>query len=73
VVWRLRELEEPKDGALAEVEVSARLPHGAEVSHVSWSMDGTTLATSAGDGAARLWKPSLVGEWQELGAVLAEP
>ena len=58
-------------GAL-NIEKCAEFEHPAAVHQVEWNLSGTTLASTAGDGVARLWKEDALGEWGEVAHVIGQ-
>lgn len=58
-------------GAL-NIEKCAEFEHPAAVHQVEWNLSGTTLASTAGDGVARLWKENALGEWGEVAHVIGQ-
>jgi len=53
-----------------KIEKCAEFDHPAQVHQVEWNLSGTTLASTSGDGVARLWKENALGEWGEVAHVV---
>lgn len=53
-------------------ELAAFDDHKAEVWRVEWNVTGSTLASSGDDGAVRLFKANLLGQWGALSVISGE-